>query len=143
MLTRSDLTFGVVLPLLLSTLILLLAWRPWRRKDSRPARWGGPLAVGASFATTFAALQGVRHAVRASSAIMWLFYVGLGFTLLALIDAPLGTATMGAGILVFVASTAGRRHFCISTSSTGRGIPCMERLARRDRCHCGDVVGIV
>jgi len=107
MLTSSDLLYGVVLPAGLATLILLLAWRPWRRGGRQPALWGGPLAVGAAFAATFAALQGPQHVVRLSSAIMWLFYIGLGFTLLGLIDARWRAPRLVRGVLVFVVAAAG------------------------------------
>jgi hypothetical protein len=104
MLTSSDLLFGVALPLALATFILLLAWKPWRRGGTPPAQWGGPLAVGLAFAITFAALQGPRHVLPVNSAIMWLFYISLGFTLLGLIDSLLRLPLLVRGILIFVAA---------------------------------------
>jgi hypothetical protein len=107
MLTSSDLLFGVALPFALATLILLVAWRPWRHNGWLPGFWGGPLAVGASFDTTFAALQGPGHVIRASSAIMWLFYIAVVFTLLALVDARSQLPRVVRGILVFAVTGAG------------------------------------
>jgi len=107
MLTSSDLIFGVILPFALATVILAIAWRPWKRSRGTPGLWGGPVACGVAFAAAFALLQGPRHLFPPNSAIMWLFFVAIGFTLLGLIDAlVLLPRTLGA-ILVFAAAAGG------------------------------------
>jgi hypothetical protein len=104
MLTSSDLLFGVVVPFALSAFILLIAWRPWKRTGAAPALWGGAVASGLAFVTTFAVLQGPRHVLVPGSAILWLFYIGLGFTLLGVIDALVRFPRVMRGVAVFVAT---------------------------------------
>jgi hypothetical protein len=106
MLTSTDLLFGIVVPFALSALILLTAWRPWRRTGEAPALWGGPVASGVTFVSTFEALEGPRHVLVPGSAILWLFYVAIGFTLLGVIDAMFRLPQVIRGIAVFVATGA-------------------------------------
>jgi hypothetical protein len=106
MLTSSDILYGVILPFALSVVILLVAWRPWKRSRGTPAAWGGPLAAGAAFAVAFASLQGLHHVLALSSAIMWLFYIAAGFTLLGLVDASVRLPSALRAVLVFVAAVA-------------------------------------
>ena len=104
MLSSSDILYGVALPFALALLILLVAWRPWKRAGGAPSHWGGPVAAGVTFATAFAALQGPAHVLKPSSAIMWLFYAGVGFTLVGLLDAICRLPQILRGILVFAAA---------------------------------------
>ena len=106
MLTPSDFLYGVALPFVLAALLLLAAWRPWKRSHTPAAFWGGPLASGAAFVTTFALLQGPGHVIALSSAIMWLFYIGIGFTLLGVADALVRLPHAIRGILVFAFAAA-------------------------------------
>lgn len=71
-----------------------------------PALWGGPVASGLAFVSTFAVLQGPRHVLAPASAILWLFYIGLGFTLLGVIDALFRLPQVIRGTVVFVAAGA-------------------------------------
>jgi hypothetical protein len=106
-LTKSDLVFGVILPFALATVILAIAWRPWKRSRGAPALWGGPLACGLAFAATFALLQGPSHLFPPNSAIMWLFFVAIGFTLLGLIDALVSLPRVVRALLLFAAAAGG------------------------------------
>ncbi len=106
MLTPTDLLYGVLLPFVLATVILLVAWRPWRRTGRAPSRWGGPLAAGMTFAGTFALLQGPLHVLRPGSATMWLFYLDLGFMLLGLADSILQLPHVVRGIVLFGGAVA-------------------------------------
>jgi hypothetical protein len=56
--------------------------------------------------STFAVLQGPRHVLAPASAILWLFYIGLGFTLLGVIDALFRLPQVIRGTVVFVAAGA-------------------------------------
>jgi len=107
MLTSSDLIFGVILPFALATVILAIAWRPWNVLAARRG-CGRPSGLRGGVRRRFALLQGPRHLFPPNSAIMWLFFVAIGFTLLGLIDAlVLLPRTLGA-ILVFAAAAGGR-----------------------------------
>jgi hypothetical protein len=107
MLTSSDLLYGVILPFALATIALSVAWQPWKRSRGTPAQWGGPIAAGAAFAATFVALQGPRHVFPPGSAIMWLFYVAVGFSLLGLMDSMTRLPKIVRTALVFVVAFCG------------------------------------
>jgi hypothetical protein len=107
MLTLHDILFGVVLPFVLAGLILLLA-----RMTNQRRPWAGPLAIGLAFSVGFGCVEGSAHLFPPASAVPWLFYLGLLFTLAGLLDATVrmpmwiralivGLATvLGAGLLL-------------------------------------------
>jgi hypothetical protein len=99
MLTRNDILFGVVLPFVLSGALLkvprLLRYRGY---------WTGPIAIGVAFTAGFGCIEGSAHLFPfpPSSAIPWLFYLGLFFTIVGLVDALVKTPKWIRPIAVFV-----------------------------------------
>jgi hypothetical protein len=104
MLTRNDILFGVVLPFVLSGALLKVPrlLRCW-------GYWTGPLAVGVAFTAGFGCIEGSAHLFPfpPRSAIPWLFYLGLFFTLVGLLDAGVKIPKWVRPIIVFVAMGAG------------------------------------
>src|ERR1700730_2436548 len=58
MLTPADIMIGLVLPALVCAVVLLAAWRSWRRTSNRDGRWAGGLAIGAAVAIAYSRFVG-------------------------------------------------------------------------------------
>jgi hypothetical protein len=102
MLTTSDILFGVLLPLVLSGLILAVA-----SKLRKLSYWPGPLAIGIAFTAAFGCIEGSSHIFPPHSAIPWLFYVGLIFAFVGLLDAAIRMPTWLRPIVIIAATVIG------------------------------------
>src|SRR5688572_4407544 len=89
MFTPREILYLTALPAGIALLSLTLSWRPWQRNDRAVLRghWGGPLATGVAFMTSYALLDGETPAWPPAQARHWLFYLAAGLALLGLIDA--------------------------------------------------------
>lgn len=124
MLTASDILFGAALPFALSLAVLLLI-----RK-----RWAAPLAIGVSFTLAFALIEGFAHLFPPSSAVAWLFYVGLLLTVLGLLDAAIAMPIWLRPIAVFIGTAIGlglllRFNFANHTWNLVHGLAYLAILA--------------
>lgn len=61
MFTTADILLGFVVPACVTSLILLLAWRSWRRGRAPDGRWVGALAIGAGYSIAYARFVGDFH----------------------------------------------------------------------------------
>jgi hypothetical protein len=88
MFTARDILWGILAPIVISAIAVLLAAIPFRRRDGRSGRdaqpWGAALAIAASFAIAFAAIQGVP---KLPPLIVqgWLPYAGAAAVLVAVV----------------------------------------------------------
>lgn len=69
---------AVLIPAALSAVILLGAWRPWKRRGRLPdGRWGGGIALAAAYAAGHAVIAGVPP-FPPVDVTNWPFYFGIG-----------------------------------------------------------------
>jgi hypothetical protein len=88
--TREILYFSVV-PAAVAQLVLVAAWRPWRRSEPvLRGHWGGALGAGFAFVLAYALLDGEVPAWPPAQARHWLFYLAAGLTVLGVVDAAAG-----------------------------------------------------
>lgn len=102
MLTPSDIIFGVVLPLVLAAAVLLLS-----RLRKIDGAWAGPVAVGGAFTVAFGCLEGAKHLFPPASATPWLFYIGMLFTGVGVLDAMVRMPGWLRAVVVFLATGLG------------------------------------
>lgn len=87
MLLLKQSLLGIVLPALVAFAVLIVAWCPWRRKDSPPVgRWGGALALSAGYAVGHVALTGWQP-FPPTEVTHWLLYFALAAMAVGLLDA--------------------------------------------------------
>ena len=89
MLTTREILSVAAVPFAAALLLLLAAWRPWRRGGGAGARgaWGGPLGVGLGFLAAFALLDGRVPPWPPGEARHWLFYFVAALTVLGVVEA--------------------------------------------------------
>ena len=60
MFTTREILYTSAVPGAVALLVLLVAWRPWRRGDAAVVRghWGGALGAGGAFLLSYALLDG-------------------------------------------------------------------------------------
>src|SRR5947207_6596253 len=89
MLSTRDILLTVLLPGVFSLGVMLLAWRPWRRRDD-PARgpfWAAPLAIGGAFLIALPSITGQAPAFPPRQFTDALFWVGGAITIVAILNA--------------------------------------------------------
>src|SRR3954468_13672198 len=58
MFTPREILFTTVVPAAIALLVLVASWRPWRRAvPVTRGHWGGPLAAGLAFVTSYGLLD--------------------------------------------------------------------------------------
>jgi hypothetical protein len=93
---------GVLAPALAAAVLLLVAWRPWRRDKAALPAWGAPLAVGVAYVAGHVATHGVPHVPRWIGVKEGLVYVAVAATLFGLVEAW----TRPAGLVLTLARAA-------------------------------------
>jgi hypothetical protein len=101
MLSTNDIVFGVVLPFVLASAILKLA-----NMFASARSWPGPLAIGVAFTLAFACIEGFAHVLAPASAVPWLFYAGLFFTAIGLLDASGRRPAWLRAVVIFLTTAA-------------------------------------
>ena len=87
MLTARDIVFGVGLPAIISAIVLVIAWQPWRSQPTPTgAEWAGPPALGAGFTGAYWSLFG-RPSFPPIDSIDWLFFLALLLAVCGVVDA--------------------------------------------------------
>lgn len=88
MFTAREMLYTAGVPAAVALLVLIAAWRPWRREHPvMRGHWGAALAAGVAFLAGYALLDGEIPAWPPMQARHWLFYLAAGLTFLGLIDA--------------------------------------------------------
>lgn len=90
MFTTREIIYLTAVPAGVALVALVAAWRPWRRGVVLRGHWGGAVAAGAAFLTSYALLDGQVPAWPPAQARHWLFYLAAALTVLGLVDATLG-----------------------------------------------------
>lgn len=90
MFETRDIVFGVGLPVLLSAIVLLIAWAPWRaRGPIAGGHWGGPLAFAGSFVLAFVGGNNGLPQFPPIQVTDWLPFIAAGAAAIGLADATL------------------------------------------------------
>lgn len=88
MFTTREMLYTAGVPAAVALLVLVAAWRPWRREHPvMRGHWGAALAAGVAFLAAYALLDGEVPAWPPTQARHWLFYLAAGLTVVALLDA--------------------------------------------------------
>jgi hypothetical protein len=129
MLSTNDILSGVLLPAILSGLILLAGIR-WASGRA----WVSVLALGVPFTLAFACVNGAGHLLPPSGAVDWLFYLGLLFTGVGLVDSSVRLQLWARALAMFLAAGAGaflllRFNFINQTWDIAHGVGWLTLLA--------------
>jgi hypothetical protein len=101
-LSTGDILLGVLLPFVLAAGILKLA-----RLMKIGGQWTGPVAVGVAFTVAFGCIEGAKHLFPPASAVPWLFYVGVLFTGVGVLDASVRMPGWLRAVVIFLATGLG------------------------------------
>lgn len=93
---------GVALPLAIALLVLPTGW--WLLKGKH--YWPATVATGVAFIAAFGLLEGTSQLFPPRSAAPWLFYLGGGILVLAVLDSCVRMPAILRGLLVFLATGA-------------------------------------
>lgn len=84
MLTQQLVIFGIVLPIAISAVVMMIAWRPWRKPPGafsigNRGGWGGALAVGAAYIVAHIGIHSwpVFVPTEAQHAVFWAAVLGV------------------------------------------------------------------
>jgi hypothetical protein len=88
--TIGDLAAAVGLPLAISLVVLLIAWRPWRCEDDGPpprGMWGGAIAIGFGLAAAMAVFPEWPPVVPPGTRWQWLQMAAVGAAIVGVVAA--------------------------------------------------------
>jgi len=99
--TTREILYTAAVPFGVTLVVLLAAWRPWRRRERSVARgwWAGAAGIGVGFFLAFALLDGRPPAWPPSEARHGLFYYVAALTVLGVIEGLLHAWVPGAAWL--------------------------------------------
>jgi hypothetical protein len=99
--TTREILYTAAVPFGVTLVVLLAAWRPWRRRERSVARgwWAGAAGIGVGFFLAFALLDGRPPAWPPAEARHGLFYFVAALTVLGVVEGTLHAWAPGAAWL--------------------------------------------